>query len=150
MRKKNGVTLYDGGLILLLVVVIIGFVVSVAKRQEQIKKEYGERLAKERIFVSTYSDNELIAKYYQIEAELQNALDELGTARGQAMREEIGKINENYTGGGAVGGFAQGFSKSFNVGAINERLIKIKIKILRQIGALYLTEIAKRELKLPK
>lgn len=150
-KKKNEVTLYDGGLIALLVFVCILVVVATAKITEEVRRECEGRLARERIAIPHYSDDELITKYYQIGAELQGLLDDLEGARGQAARyslEQSKKSSEGHS-GGAAAGFAEGFSKGFNPGVANERLIKIKIGVLRQIKALYLTEIAKRRLKLP-
>lgn len=150
MRKKDGVTLYDGGLIILLVLVCILAVVGTAYVTGETEREYKERLVRERRVIPYYSDDELIARYYQIEAELQGDLDDLESARGQATRYELREASKDYSGGGAVGGFAQGFARGFNPGVANERLIKIKVDAVRQIRVLYLAEIAKRGLKLPK
>jgi len=125
MRKKNEVMLYDGGLTLLLVLVVI-LTIVLAQNAKRVKDECRERLTKERISTPYYSDNELITKYYQIEAELQNAL---GSAK-KTIILPIGK----------------GFIASSGKGT----LIKKKINTLRQIRALYLAEIYKRGLKLPK
>lgn len=150
MQKKNGVKLYDGGLIVLLVFVCVLAVVVVGQKAKEVKKECKERLARERIAIPYYSDDELITNYYQIGAELQGALDDLKGARGQAVRHSLEQSREkSYSGGGAAGGFAQGFARGFNPGVIGERLTRIKVNTLRQIRALYLAEIAKRGLKLP-
>ena len=149
MRRKNEVTLYQGGLIALLVFVCILAVVVVGQRAKEVRRECGERLARERIAIPYYSDDELITRYYQISAELQGALDDLEGARRQAVREEIREASKDYGGGGAVGGFAEGFSRGFKAGVIEERLTRIKVDTLRQIRALYLAEIAKRGLNLP-
>lgn len=134
MRKKNEVTLYDGGLIVLLVFVCIVAVAVGQAGQEakEIRRKCEERLAREKIAISSYADDELITNYYQIDAELEGALDDLEGARR-----------------GAGGGFAEGFLRGYKGGVTEECLIKIKIDTLRQIRALYLTEIARRELKLP-
>jgi len=149
MRRKNEVTLYQGGLIALLVFVCVLAVVVVGQRAKEVKKECKGRLAKERIAIPYYSDDELITRYYQISAELQGALDDLEGARGQATRHELREASKDYNGGGAAGGFAQGFARGFNPGVIEERLTRIKVDTLRQIRALYLAEIARRGLKLP-
>lgn len=144
MKKKDEVTLYDGGLIALLVFVCLLAVVVVGQRAKEVKKESKERLATERRAISYYSNDELITNYYQIDAELQGALDNLEGARRQAVREEIREVSVDHR-----GGFAEGFSRGFKVGVIKERLIRIKVDMLRQIRALYLAEIARRGLKLP-
>jgi len=71
-------------------------------------------------------------------AELRNTLDELETARGQAMREEVRKATGN----------VQGFARGFNVGEVGEAFIRKKVNTLREIKALYLIEMAKRGIKL--
>ena len=133
MRKKNEVTLYDGGLIVLLVFVCIVVVAVGQAGQEakEIRRKCEERLAREKIAISSYADDELITNYYQIDAELEGALDDLESARR-----------------GAGGGFAEGFLRAYKGGVTEECLIKIKVDTLRQIRALYLTEIAKRGVKL--
>lgn len=134
MKKKNEVTLYDGGLIVLLVFAII-VVVAIGQAGEEakeIRRKSEERLARERIAISSYVDDELITNYYQIDAELEGALDDLESARR-----------------GTGGGFAEGFLRGYKGGVTEERLIKIKVDTLRQIRALYLAEIARRGLKLP-
>jgi len=149
LGKKNEVKLYDGGLIVLLVIVIILAVVGTAHVARETAREYEEKLARERIGIPDYSDDELIARYYQINAELQGALDDLESARRQAVRYSLEQSKDSGR-GGAAGGFAQGFARGYNPGVVSERIIKIKVDILRQIRALYLTEIARRGLKLPK
>lgn len=148
MQRKNGIKLYDGGLIALLVFVCVLAVVVVGQRAKEVRRKYEERLAREKRAIPYYNDEELIAKYYRTKAELQGALDDLGGARNEAMGEEIRETSRDY-GGGFAGGFAEGFSRAFRAGAIKERLIKMKVETLRQMRALYLTEIARRGLKLP-
>lgn len=148
MQKKEGVKLYDGGLIALLVFVCVFALVAAGQKAKEVRRECKERLAREKIAIPDYSDDELITNYYQINAELQGTLDDLESARRQAVRHSL-EQSEDSGGGGAVGGFAQGFARGYNPGVINEGLIKIKVNTLRQIRALYLTEIARRGLKLP-
>lgn len=140
MQKKNEVTLYQGHLIALLLFVCI-LAVFVGCQEA---KKCEERLARERIAIPHYSDDELITNYYQIDAELQGTLDDLEGARRQAQRHSLEQSEDS-----GEGGFVQGFARGFNPGVVNERLIKIKVDTLRQIRALYLAEIAKRGLKLP-
>ena len=125
MQKKGGVKLYDGGLIALLVFVCVLAVVAVGQRAKEVRRECEERLARERIAIPYYSDDELITNYYQIDAELQGALD----SSKKVMILPMGK--------GFIGKSDRG------------KLVKIKVDTLRQIRALYLAEIAKRGLKLP-
>jgi len=125
MRKRNEVTLYQGGLIALLVFVCILAVVAAGQRAKEARRACEERLARERIAIPSYADDELITRYYQIDAELQGALD----SSKKIMILPMGK--------GFIGKFDRG------------KLVKIKIDTLRQIRALYLAEIAKRGLKLP-
>lgn len=148
-KKKNEVTLYDGGLIALLVFVCVLAVVAVGQRAKEVRRECEERLARERIAIPYYSDDELIMRYYQIDAELQGDLDDLESAREQATRHELREASKDYSGGGDAGGFAKGFARGFNPGVITEDLVRVKIDTLRQIRALYLAEIARRGLKLP-
>lgn len=70
MQKKGGVKLYDGGLIVLLVFVCLLALVVVGQRAKEVRRECKERLARERTAIPYYSDDELIARYYQIGAEL--------------------------------------------------------------------------------
>lgn len=149
MQKKEEVKLYDGGLIALLVFVGVLAVVAVGQRAKEVRRECGERLARERRAIPYYSDDELITRYYQVDAELQGDLDDLESARGQATRHELREASKDYSGGGAAGGFAKGFARGFNPGVITEGLVRVKIETLRQIRALYLAEIARRGLKLP-
>jgi len=125
MQKKRGVKLYDGGLIALLVFVCVLAVVAVGQRAKEVRRECEERLARERIAIPYYSDDELIANYYQIDAELEGLLESAEAA----MILPMGK----------------GFIVSSGKGALTKK----KINTLRQIRALYLTEIARRGLKLP-
>jgi len=126
MQKKGGVKLYDGGLIALLVFVCILAVVAVGQRTKEVRRECEERLARERRAIPYYSDDELIAKYYQIEAELEGTLD-------SAKKAIILPMGE-------------GFIVSSSKGALTKK----KINTLRQIRVLYLTEITRRRLKLAK
>lgn len=149
MQNKKEVKLYDGGLIALLVFVCILAVVAVGQRAKEVRREWEERLARERRAIPYYGDDELITRYYQIKGELQGLLDDLESARGQATRHELREASKDYSGGGFWGGFAQGFARGFNPGVFSEGLIKRKINTLRQIRALYLAEIFKRGLNLP-
>ena len=106
MQKKGGVKLYDGGLIALLVFVCILAVVAVGQITKEVRREYKKRLARERIAIPYYSDDELITNYYQIDAKLQGVLDDLEGTRGQATRyslEQSKKTSEGYSGGAAAG-----------------------------------------------
>ncbi len=133
MGKKNEVKLYDGGLIILLVLVgiIVVAVGQAGQEAKEIRRKYEERLVREEIAISSYADDELITNYYQIDAELEGALDDL-----EGARRGIGE------------GFAEGFLREYKGGVTEERLIKIKVDTLRQIRALYLAEITRRGLKL--
>ena len=144
MKKKNEVTLYDGGLMFLVIVVCILVLVGVGKITYEEKRKWEEIFTAERIAIPDYSDDELITNYYQIDAELQGALDDLESARGQATRYSLEQRKKT-----SEGGFGEGFARTYNPGVANERFIKIKVDTLRQIIALYLAEIAKRGIKLP-
>lgn len=146
MRKQNELTLYEGGLIVLLIFASILLLVVVSKSAKNIRKKYGQILASEKIAIPHYTDDELLERYYQIEIELQETLDDLESTRAQAMRRTIEDKTTDHA-GGAAGGFAKGFSKGFDVSAIEERLIRIKIKLLRQIKVLFVIEINKRGLR---
>jgi len=126
VKKKDGVTLYSGGLIMLLVFVCVLAVVAVGQRAKEVRRECKERSARERRGIPHYSDNELITGYYQIEAELQDLLEDAEVAIILPMGE----------------GFIASSGK--------RALTKKRINTVRQIRALYLAEIAKRGLKLPK
>lgn len=135
MKKQNELTLYEGGLIVLLIFASILLLVVVKKSAKNIREKYGQILASEKIAIPHYTDDELLERYYQIEIELQEALDDLEGARVKAMRQTIGDLS------------TEGFSKGFDVSAIEERLIRIKIKLLRQIKVLFVIEINKRGLR---
>ena len=88
--------------------------------------KWEERFAKERIAISDYSDDDLITRYYQIKGELEGALDDLESARGQATRYSLEQSKKT-----SEGGFAEGFARTYNPGVANERFIRIKVDTLR-------------------
>lgn len=125
MQKKEGVKLYDGGLIVLLVFVCILAVVAAGQKAKKVRRECEERLARERIAIPYYSDDELITRYYQIDAELQDLLESAEVTMILPM------------------------GKGFIASSGKRALTKKRINTVRQIRALYLAEIARRGLKLP-
>ena len=129
MQKEKGVTLYAVDLIT--VVLICGLLLIVLAGQKG--KEYKSRQEKEIKAIPTYTDYELIEKYYKIDAELQNELNQL-----QLHQSKIIAESQDKNWGSSM---AQGFS---------EGVITAKIKMLRNIKTALLTEIYKRELKLPR
>jgi len=134
---------------LLLSVVALALILAGCQTAKEVRREGEDRLAREKIAVPHYSDNELITNYYQINAELQGALDDLESARRQATRYSLEQSKKTSEGGGFAQGFAEGFARTYNPGVANERFFRIKVDTLRQIRALYLGEIARRGLKLP-
>lgn len=124
-KKKNEVTLYDGGLIALLVFVCVFALVAAGQKAKEVRRECEERLARERIAIPYYSDDELITRYYQIDAELQDLLESAEVTTILPM------------------------GKGFIASSGKRALTKKRINTVRQIRALYLTEIARRGLKLP-
>ncbi|NQS89428.1 hypothetical protein HQ584_06540 [Patescibacteria group bacterium] len=128
MRKKNGVTLYVD---LITVVLICGLLLIVLAKQKG--TEYRNRQEKEIGMISTYTDYELIEKYYKIDAELQNELNQLQLHQSKVMA----KSQDKNWGSSMTQGFSEG-------------VITAKIKMLRNIKTALLTEIYKRELKLPR
>jgi len=124
-KKKNEVMLYDGGLIALLVFVCVFALVAAGQKAKEVRRECEERLATERIAIPYYSDDELITRYYQIDAELQDLLESAEVTTILPM------------------------GKGFIASSGKRALTKKRINTVRQIRALYLAEIARRGLKLP-
>ena len=128
----------------MLIVVCILSLVAVGKVTYEEERKWDEIFAKERIAIPDYSDDELITRYYQIGAELERALDDLESARGQATRYSLEQSKKT-----SGGGFGEGFARTYNPGVANERFFRIKVDTLREIRALYLDEIAMRGIELP-
>jgi len=127
-------TLVIGALVLLLATYALLFVVvgqkATSQREKYAKEE--QELVK---FIRMCSDNELVSKYYEIDSKLQIALDELNIAQGGATREAISNIGSKY--------------KTYT-GGISIAFAKKKVEHLRKMRAILLTEVYKRELKIPK
>jgi len=127
-------TLVIGALVLLLATYALLFVVvgqkATSQREKYAKEE--QELVK---FIRMCSDNELVSKYYEIDSKLQIALDELNIAQGGATREAISNIGSKY---------------KIYTGGISIAFAKKKVEYLRKMRAILLTEVYKRELKIPK
>jgi len=143
MRKKDGVTLYNGGLIVLGVILLLA---DYKIQEEQNRKEALRKAEETRQMIETisnYTDDELIAKYYEVDTELQKKLDERQQAKEEQTRKAL--TQEEYS------GFWGGFAKAMVTGpSIKESLITFEINDLRKIKAMILTEIHKRGLGLPR
>jgi len=131
MRKKNEVTLYNGGLIVLGVLILIFVAQFVAQQKQEIKSKYEQIVENEKVAVSSYTDKELVQKYYEISAEIKS-YEELLEKRKSVYIQSFGS---SY------------FAQSGEGGGLKDYEIKKKLEALRKIRALYLSEIYERELK---
>jgi len=145
MRKKDGVTLYNAGLIVLGVILLLA---DYKIQEEQNRKEALRKAEETRQMIETisnYTDEELIAKYHEVDMKLQEKLDERQQAKEEQTRIVSTRSPEEYS------GFWGGFARAMDTGpSIKESLITFEINNLRKVKTMILTEIYKRGLGLPR